>query len=438
MQDGTIKCCGRNNYGQLGLGHTNSPVSTVMDLPFTGVKNIVGGLYYTFFIMQDGSVKCCGNNNQGQLGLGHTNNPVSTVTDLPLTGVKNIVCGNSHTFFIMQDGSIKVCGDNTNGQLGLGNTNTPVSTVTDLPLTGVKNIVCGNSHTFFIMRDGTVKACGDNQYGQLGLGFTTSSPYAYPTVTNLPLTGVKNIVCGRFHTFFIMRDGTIKCCGHNQYGQLGLGFTTSSPYAYPTVTNLPLTGVKDIVCGGNHTFFIMKDGTIKCCGHNQYGQLGLGFTTSSPYAHPTVTDLPFTGVKNIACGQSHTFFIMQDGTIKVCGYNSDGQLGLGHRTDVSTVTNLPFTGVKDFADISSLSRTIINILLKYLNKNYTLNNGEMIELSDELTKELFDKYGMNDLYNIYNDCDKIITQMEFDRGDENGTIYKKVLNPAEFKTLSIE
>ena len=335
MQDGTIKCCGRNNYGQLGLGHTNSPVSTVMDLPFTGVKNIVGGLYYTFFIMQDGSVKCCGNNNQGQLGLGHTNNPVSTVTDLPLTGVKNIVCGNSHTFFIM--------------------------------------------------RDGTVKACGDNQYGQLGLGFTTSSPYAYPTVTNLPLTGVKNIVCGRFHTFFIMRDGTIKCCGHNQYGQLGLGFTTSSPYA-----------------------------------------------------HPTVTDLPFTGVKNIACGQSHTFFIMQDGTIKVCGYNSDGQLGLGHRTDVSTVTNLPFTGVKDFADISSLSRTIINILLKYLNKNYTLNNGEMIELSDELTKELFDKYGMNDLYNIYNDCDKIITQMEFDRVEGNGTIYKKVLNPAEFKTLSIE
>ena len=285
--------------------------------------------------------------------------------------------------------------------------------------------------TFFIMKNGTIKCCGRNDYGQLGLGHTNSPVSA---VTDLPFTGVKNIVCGQYHTFFIMRDGTIKCCGYNNYGELGLGHNNTAS----TVIDLPFTGVKGIVCGSNHTFFIMQDGTVKACGHNQYGQLGLGFTTSSPYAHPTVTDLPFTGVKNIACGQSHTFFIMQDGTIKVCGYNSDGQLGLGHRTDVSTVTNLPFTGVKDFADISSLSRTIINILLKYLNKNYTLNNGEMIELSDELTKELFDKYGMNNLSNIYNDCDKIITQMEFDRVEGNGTIYKKVLNPAEFKTLSIE
>ena len=237
MQDGTIKCCGRNNYGQLGLGHTNSPVSTVMDLPFTGVKNIVGGLYYTFFIMQDGSVKCCGNNNQGQLGLGHTNNPVSTVTDLPLTGVKNIVCGNSHTFFIMQDGSIKVCGDNTNGQLGLGHTNTPVSTVTDLPLANVKKVVCGNSHTFFIMRDGTIKCCGMNEDGELGLGYESASPVT--TVTDLPFTGVKDIVCGYSHTFFIMNDNTVKACGDNQNGQLGIGLTGdgSSPVTVPGIPN---------------------------------------------------------------------------------------------------------------------------------------------------------------------------------------------------------
>jgi len=297
MQDGTVKCCGHNQHGQLGLGFTTpSPYEypTVTNLPFTGVKDIVCGNYHTFFIMEDGTIKCCGYNSQGQLGLEHTNTPVSTVTNLPFTGVRKIVCGSDYTFFIMQDGTVKCCGRNQHGQLGLGHTNTPVSTVTDLPLTGVKNIACGNSNTFFIMEDGAVKVCGYNRYGQLGLGHT-NTPVS--TVTNLPFTGVKNIVCGANHTFFIIRDGTVKCCGHNGGGQLGLGFTTPSPYEYPTVTNLPFTGVKNIVCGANHTFFIMEDGSIKCCGNNSQGQLGLGHT-NSPVSK--VTNLPFTGVKDFA------------------------------------------------------------------------------------------------------------------------------------------
>ena len=35
--------------------------------------------------------------------------------------------------------------------------------------------------------------------------------------------------------------------------------------------NHPLTGVKDIVCGFNHTFFIMEDGTINVVVDNDYG-----------------------------------------------------------------------------------------------------------------------------------------------------------------------
>jgi len=391
MQDGTVKCCGRNDYGELGLGHANSPVSTVTELPFTGVKDIVCGAQHTFFIMEDGSIKCCGRNSYGQLGLGHKNNPVSTVTNLPFTGVKDIVCSTYHTFFIMQDDTVKCCGHNQYGQLGLGHANHPVSTVTDLPITGVKSIVCGLYHTFFIMKDDTVKCCGQNSQGQLGLGHT-NTPVS--TVTNLPLTGVKNIVCGSDHTFFIMGNGTVKCCGRNQHGQLGLGHT-NTPVS--TVTNLPLTGVKNIVCGNSHTFFIMQDGTVKCCGDNQHGQLGLGHT-NTPVS--TVTNLPLTGVKDITCGYSHTFFIMEDGSVKCCGYNSDGQLGLGHtNTPVSTVTDLPFTGVKDFAKYSSII-DIIKFIIHYLGKNYSLDDNGFFELSNELTAETFTKYGIDDISSI--------------------------------------
>ena len=339
MKDGTVKVCGDNRYGQLGLGYADFPVRTITDLPFTGVKDIVCGAYHTFFIMQDGTIKCCGSNNDEELGLGYTDTDVvSTVTDLPFTGVKDIVCGDNHTFFIMEDGAVKCCGRNYNGELGLGYTNDSVSTVTDLPFTGVKDIVCGRSHTFFIMQDGSIKCCGNNEYGQLGLGHTNDP---VTTVTNLPFTGVKNIVCGAYYTFFIMQDGTIKCCGINHLGQLGLGHT-NTPVS--TVTDLPLANVKKVVCGGSHTFFIMRDGTIKCCGINEDGELGLGYESAQPVT--TVTDLPFTGVKDIVCGYSHTFFIMNDNTVKACGDNQDGKLGIGLTGDGSSPVTVP--GIPNF------------------------------------------------------------------------------------------
>ena len=35
------------------------------------------------------------------------------------------------------------------------------------------------------------------------------------------------------------------------------------------------------------------------------------------------TDVPnITGVKQISCGYNHTILLMNDGTIKSCGYNS--------------------------------------------------------------------------------------------------------------------
>ena len=339
MKDGSVKCCGNNQYGQLGLGDTISK-SILLWHHLNKVKEIVYGLQHTFFIMEDGSIKCCGDNQYGQLGLSGVSYQASPV-NCPLTGVKKIVCGAEHTFFFMEDGSIQCCGRNTDGILGLGNSSIQRTPITH-PLTGVKDIVCGQYHTFFIMEDGSVKCCGNNQYGQLGLGYVAvSSPYAELSLIDLPFLGVKKIVCGNYHTFFIMEDGTIKCCGNNQYGQLGLGYSSDSPYAIAIVTNLPLRGVKDIVCGGYYTFFIMEDGTIKCCGRNNYGQLGLGNTNSrtSPVDHP------LTGVRDIVCGESHTFFIMEDGTMKCCGRNNNGQLGLGNTTDKYNVVDISFGNI---------------------------------------------------------------------------------------------
>ncbi len=385
MDDGRVKCCGRNSSGQLGLGYTVNQISTVTELSLSGVKNIVCGSDYTFFMMNDGSVKCCGNNVYGQLGLGHRTNPVSTVTDLPFSGVKNIVCGGASTFFMMNDGSVKCCGHNAFGQLGLGHKANPVSRVTDLPLTGVQDIVCGYYHTFFIMNNGSIKCCGYNAFGQLGLGHKNTS---VSTVTGLPFSGVKDIACGSHYTFFMMDNGSAKCCGCNSHGQLGFGYTNSSVIM---VTDLPLRNVKNIVCGYYHTFFIMNDGSVKCCGHNGHGQSGLGHK-NTPVS--MVTDLPLNGVKSIVCGFYYTFFMMDNGSIKCCGNNSNGQLGLGHRNHpVTIVTDLPFTGVAYFSGSRSV---LIALYLMRVGSQYkTYDNGWIdVSVSGEADVK---KHGMDTL-----------------------------------------
>jgi len=236
------------------------------------------------------------------------------------------------------------------------------------------------------MEDGSIKGCGSNYLGQLGLGDTTdrTSP------VNHPLTGVMDIVCGNY-TFFLMEDGTIKCCGYNYYGQLGLGDTTdrTSPVDHP------LTGVRDIVCGAEHTFFIMEDGTIKCCGHNGSGQLGLGDTTNrtSPVNHP------LTGVKDIVCGRDHTFFIMEDGSIKGCGRNNYGNLGVGNTSYQKVPVNIPVNGVKDIKKSDTFPPPIMKILIKSNNKVYSYLDNEIVEvaLGDDVNDQIFKNYGFDDI-----------------------------------------
>ena len=87
-----VKCFGRNNFGQLGLGDTEwrgDQVEEMGDfLPFvslgSGMSGIVankgiatgGGLSHSTCIVvaNDEKLKCFGSNHVGQLGLGDTNN----------------------------------------------------------------------------------------------------------------------------------------------------------------------------------------------------------------------------------------------------------------------------------------------------------------------------------------------------------------------------
>jgi len=182
----------------------------------------------------------------------------------------------------------------------------------------------GSAHTCGVSVTGSVRCWGYNNYGQLGLGYTSedvSSPTLVPGLDNVASVTAK----GR-HTCALLKSGLVKCWGYNDYGQLGLGYMS---YVVPSPTLVSgLTGVASVIAGSYHTCGILVTGAVKCWGHNHQGQLGLGYT-GSPIDVPTLVP-GLSDVRAIVAGEFHTCAVLISGAIKCWGYNNYGQLGLGY------------------------------------------------------------------------------------------------------------
>ena len=81
-----------------------------------------------------------------------------------------------------------------------------------------------------------------------------------------------------------------------------------------------------------HTLILKNDNTLWACGYNNEGQLGLGENGNIKTTFTQIT-ANTDNIKSIYCGANHTFILKNDGTLWACGYNGYGQLGLGDTND---------------------------------------------------------------------------------------------------------
>jgi len=238
-------------------------------------------------------------------------------------------------------------GYNTSGQLG--NDTSGPGTDTKVPavvknLSGVKSVKAGCTHGLALKTDGTIRAWGENSFGQLGNG--TSGP---GTDSDLPvrvqIDNVRAISAGCDHNLALKENGTVWAWGYNLRGQLGNGTSGIDENAPVKVANIG-NGAKGIAAGYDFSLALMQDGTVRSWGSDSDGQLGNGSDPSRDTPGP-VSNL--SNVKAIASDSEaiHALVLSNGGTVKSWGSNEYGQLGNG--------ANLPGADATTPARIANLS-----------------------------------------------------------------------------------
>lgn len=281
--DGAAMCWGANGYDQIGSGSAGSTdVPTQVQGLTSGVTAISAGDSFTCAVV-DGGARCWGRNGSGQLGITATGTAISTPVQAEglTSGVTAISAGSEHACAVVQ-GAATCWGANGDHQLGdadAGWTRHEPSQVQGLA-SGVTAIDAGDSHSCAVV-NGSARCWGDNDYGQLGITDSTSFSDVPVQVDGLT-TGVTAIGAGS-DVSCAVATGTAKCWGVNSVGQLGTPTASISQTWVPVQVSGLLSGVSAISAGvGNSSYYgavdshacAVVDGGFSCWGLNDRDQLG--------------------------------------------------------------------------------------------------------------------------------------------------------------------
>ena len=286
------------------------------------------GYEHTITLSDDGTAHSFGRNNEGQLGLGH-NKDVSLPTPIPnLPKINTISCGLYFTVCVDHEGFIWSFGKNKFGQLGTGNKtkfNVPQKLQNIPP---VLSVCCGYEHTLMITNDSNLWSWGRNDFGQLCHG--DKEDRSIPRQTSF--SNISKISTGFYHSYFENNKGEIFSCGKNDRGQCGLGHFNDPQITPSLILNLP-SNIVHFVCGSGQSLFLDSDGNVFSVGANGNGQLGLGHKRKRNVLNK-IPNIP--PIKIISSVYTSCYLIDFEGKLWTFGANRCGQLGHGGKTHKKT------------------------------------------------------------------------------------------------------
>jgi alpha-tubulin suppressor-like RCC1 family protein len=334
---GDVLTFGANTFGQLGTGVAVGSTPRPTPAKVLGSATDVAGGREHVLALVGGHVWAWGADGKGAVGDGGGYaTAVTKPEELGLTGVDSVATGHYHSMALDKDSdTVWAWGWNSRGQIGpAGGTAGKVAAPkkVTLPSGNVTMIAAGRAHSLALV-GGNVYAWGDNNSGQLGQSADTARHPTPTKVAGLPAGSVTWVAGGRDSSFAIA-GGNLYAWGNNQYGQLGIGSTTSK-----ATPQLVTGGIKQVESGADHTVALTTGGAVKAWGRNEYGQVGVSGSgnKTSPVTVPGLSN-----VIDVRVGRDHSMAIDGNHHLWTWGRNDGGQLGasgVSQRTTPGEVTS---------------------------------------------------------------------------------------------------
>ncbi|KAF9278010.1 Williams-Beuren syndrome chromosome region 16 protein [Mortierella alpina] len=289
-----------------------------------------------------------------------------------------IAAGASHRLIALSgEGGVGVLGEGMNhsGQLGSGvRSDEPTFSAIDTSGMEILGLACGREHSMLLARaqeetyddqeapptpipsKTILFGFGNSMYGQLGLGGskdTLTKELAgedvpghvfEPSPTSVQLSdpdeNVIQVQCGLDHTVLRTDQGNLYSMGWGADGQLGLGPSSSSDRALPTLIERlswkaggkAIGRVKEISSSTDFTLALLDNNQIWIWGNAEYGQCMVNkkidrILEPMHIPHPIPKSEVITAV---AAGGTFGLLLTESGAVYTCGY---GALGLGKDKD---------------------------------------------------------------------------------------------------------
>lgn len=346
---GEVYAWGRNDRGELGIGHANDVKTPTKVKLVKEIKQIMPGAF-ALALTEDGDVYTWGVTDFGVNpgdDISFTTTPVKF--DLPEKIAR--ICDAGVGLAISESGSLYTWGWNYYGERGDGTrTHSFKPYKVDLP----KRVIdcSAESHVIALLEDGSVYTWGSNMFGEIGDGQPVPEikPGTDPTV-RVVLQPFKveikekivAVATGRGASYALAEDGVLYAWGANDVGQLGIGDSTVPYSSIPVRVTIPKK-VKKVVSGDFHALALAEDGTLYSWGFNSsdgtISVTGIGSTERVIY-EPRVVSIPGE-ITSVSAGNGQTWVMTKDGGIYGWGANGFGQINanLPNAVNVPTKINI--------------------------------------------------------------------------------------------------